>query len=413
MSRILLSALVVGGVFLAGLGSTFAQEKKPAITGQSDPDLAALDEMMTKFLADHDVPGASLAVTKDGRLVYARGFGFADQDAGAAVQPTTRFRIASISKPITAAMILRLIELGLVKMDDNPFAFLGLALPDDADPRLEKITIRHLLQHTAGWDRSKSFDPMVRSLKVSDELKTPPPATPQGIIAYMLRQKLDFDPGARYAYSNFGYCVLGRVIEKAAGMPYDKAVQKHLFDLLGIRSTELGRTRTPAKNEAKYYDTRVGKSIFPPDVGQEVPAAYGMWSLEAMDAHGGWISTASDLVRFASAFDRPKKSPLLSEKSIETMFARPDGRAGLDKEGNPRDVFYGCGWSVRRVDDDKINAWHNGALDGSASLLVRRADGFNWAVLMNARVSGDGVYLGSLIDPLVHQAVNAVKRWPK
>ena len=101
-----------------------AQEKKIPVTGADDADLAAFDELMLKFVADNQVPGASLAVARDGRLVYARGFGHADQQLGLPVQPGMRFRIASISKPITAAAILRLIELGLLKLDDRVFEFL-------------------------------------------------------------------------------------------------------------------------------------------------------------------------------------------------------------------------------------------------------------------------------------------------
>src|SRR5688572_27631594 len=98
-------------------GPSWAQDKKTPVTGADVPELAVLDKMMLKALADHQIPGAALAVTKDGRLIYARGFGLADRQLGLPVQPTTRFRIASISKPITAAMILRLVELGLLKLD--------------------------------------------------------------------------------------------------------------------------------------------------------------------------------------------------------------------------------------------------------------------------------------------------------
>src|ERR1043166_5397109 len=155
-----------------------AQEKKLPVSGLEDADLAPFDELMIKFMTEHKVPGASLAVAKDGKLVYARGFGHADQDKMLGVQPTTRFRVASISKPITAAMILRLVELGLLKLDDNPFEFLQIELPANADPRLKKITIRQLLHHTAGFDRAKSFDPMFRPTTVAWELNVEAPARP-------------------------------------------------------------------------------------------------------------------------------------------------------------------------------------------------------------------------------------------
>ncbi len=393
-----------------------AQDKKIPVTGLADANLASFDEMMLKFMADNQVPGAALAVAKDGKLVYARGFGHADLELDLPVQPGMRFRIASISKPITGAMILRLIELGLIKLDDNPFVVLKIALPADADPRLRKITIRQLLHHTAGFDRAVSFDPMFRPVVIAKAQNTKPPAKPMDIIHYMMHQKLDFEPGERYAYSNFGYCILGRVIEKVTGQTYEAAVQKHLFDPIGVKHTQIGATLTTAKNETHYFDekNRKANAIMGPNFGKPVPLPYGAWHLEAMDSHGGWISSAPDLVRFASAFNQQEKCKILSAASIKTMFARPEGLAGHDKDGKKKDVFYGCGWLVRTLgSEEKINTWHNGALDGTATILVRRVDGLAWAVLFNARSNAKGAYLGTLIDGPVHQAANKVKRWPQ
>src|SRR5687768_15698788 len=107
---------VVAGLLLTVCVSTApAQGKKIPVTGLADADLAPFDELMLKFIEDNQVPGAAFAVAKDGKLVYARGFGHANPELGLPVQPNMRFRIASISKPITAAMILRLIELGLLR----------------------------------------------------------------------------------------------------------------------------------------------------------------------------------------------------------------------------------------------------------------------------------------------------------
>jgi N-acyl-D-amino-acid deacylase len=409
-------ALIPIFVVMSAVSFAGGQERKIPVTGLADADLAPFDEMMLKFLRDNQVPGASLAVAKDGKLVYARGFGDADRQLGLPVQPNMRFRIASISKPITAAMILRLIELGLLKMDDNPFEVLKIALPANADPRLKKITIKQLLQHTAGWDRAVSFDPMFRPVLIAKAQGTKPPAKPIDIIRYMTTQKLDFNPGERYAYSNFGYCILGRVIETVTGQTYDAAVQKGIFDPIGVKHTQLGHTLTTAKNEVKYFDlkNRKANAIMGPSFGKPVPAPYGAWYLEAMDSHGGWISTAPDLVRFGAAFNDPLGCKILRAGSIKTMFARPDGPAGHDRDGKKKDVYYGCGWLVRTLGrEDRINTWHNGSLDGTATILVRRVDGLTWAVLFNARSNAKGGYLGSLIDPLVHQAANRVKRWPK
>ncbi len=385
------------------------------ITGPTVPELTAFDELLLAVLTDNQVPGAALAITKDGKLIYARGFGWADPAAKEKVLPTALFRIASVSKPITAVAILLLVERGKLKLDDRAFELLALEpLPGrHREPRLKNITIRHLLQHTAGFDREKSFDPMFRPVLIAKEAGAPPPAGPEQVIRYMLGQPLDFDPGARYAYSNFGYCVLGRIIEKVSGQSYEDFVRNEVLRSLGITQTRLGKTLQRAPGEVTYHDAkdRTGKAVLGADFGKPVPMPYGAWYLEAMDAHGGWISSAVDLVRFAAALDDANKSPLLKKPTIEAMFARPDGRAGYDAEGKPLPVYYGLGWNVR-PERGGFTAWHNGALDGTASLLVRRYDGIDWAVVMNSRTNAKGQYLGKLIDPLLHQAAAKVKRWP-
>jgi N-acyl-D-amino-acid deacylase len=276
------------------------------------------------------------------------------------------------------------------------------------------VTIRQLLHHTGGWDRNRSFDPMFGPLIIAKALGTAPPAEPREIIRYMLGQPLDFDPGTQYAYSNFGYCVLGRVIEKVSGQSYEAYVKAQVLAPLGMHDTQLGQTLHAAKGEVRYVDDkgRTANAVVGPDLGKPVPLPYGAWYLEAMDAHGGWISSAPDLVRFASACAHAERSPLLKPASVQTLFARPDGLAGQTKAGKAKDVFYGCGWQVRTVDKSgAINFWHTGALDGTSTLLVHRSDDLCWAVLFNTRADG-GPDLAGLIDPLVHQAANQVRRWP-
>lgn len=391
------------------------QGEKPPITGDAVPDVAPFDELLLNFLNENQISGAALAITKDGKLVYSRGFGWADPDAKEKVSPTALFRIASISKPITAAAILMLVERGKLKLDDRAFDFIALApsAGRKRDPRLKDITIRHLLEHTAGFDRAKSFDPMFRPVLIAKDLGVDPPAGPDHVIRYMLGQPLDFDPGSRYAYSNYGYCVLGRIIEKVSGQPYETFVREEVLKPLGISQTKLGKTLERAEGEVKYRDAvpRKGTAIMGPDFGKPVPAPYGAWHLEAMDAHGGWISSALDLVKFARAFDDPAKCPILKRESVETMFARPAGRAGHDTDGKPLPTYYGLGWNVRPMGNGR-NTSHMGALDGTATVLVRRHDGVNWAVLFNARSNAKGEYLGTKIEPLLHQAAGKVKSWP-
>jgi N-acyl-D-amino-acid deacylase len=380
------------------------------VTGPAVAGLESFDNLMTSFVKTHRIPGASLAVVRNGKIIYARGFGYADTASGHAVKPDSLFRIASLSKPITSAAIMQLVDRGKLRLDDRVFDILKLKPvgKGEIDPRLKKVTVRQLLLHTGGWDRSKSGDPMFRPVKIAAAFGATPPADSRQVARYMLTAPLDFDPGKRYAYSNFGYCLLGRLIEAKTRMTYEQYVRKHVLAKIGVTRMRIARSQRAkrAPGEVTYHTRNKGlsPSVFPP-LGRRVPVQYGGMHVEAMDAHGGWIASAIDLVRFAREFDSPKTSRILSAKSIAATFERP--------RANKAAAYYGLGWSVRPVGTDgKANTWHAGAFAGSSSLLVRRHDGLNWAVLFNMARTAKGKYLAHVIDPLVHQAANAVKTWP-
>ena len=146
-------------------------------------------------------------------------------------------------------------------LDDNPFEVLGYeeTLNDDAvDARLRDITILQLLQHTAGFDRGVSFDPMFQYSRISQAMNVDSPPKHRAIIEFMLEQPLDFDPGSKYAYSNFGYCVLGRVIEKVTGQTYEQYVQEQVLNPVGVTAMRIGLSlpEDRAENEVLYYDQR-------------------------------------------------------------------------------------------------------------------------------------------------------------
>ncbi len=397
--------------------SLTAQETKSSgrfpVTGTAGPEFAPLDDLMTNFLTENPpVAGGVLALGHRGEVIYARGFGLAQRHPDKPVQPDALFRIASVSKPLTAATLLALVEKGLLTLESKALEVLDRGPP--IDPRFQQVTVQQLLQHTGGWDRGASFDPMFRSVAIAKDQQAPPPAMPEQILRYMLQQKLDFDPGTKYAYSNFGYSILGLIIAKVTGRPYGEAVRQTILTPLKLAELTLGKTLPEgrAEREVNYYEVpaRTGAAVMGPNLGKQVPLPYGAWCLEAMDSHGGWIATAPDLVKFANAFDNADKCPVLSAKSIATMFARPEGPPGLDDKGQPINVWYGCGWSVRTAGNRSVNTWHNGRLSGTSTILVRRHDGFNWAVLFNSDATHEGKALSSLIDGKVHGAVDRVKK---
>jgi CubicO group peptidase (beta-lactamase class C family) len=402
------------GLLLPSSSLVGAEDKK-----ESHP-LASFDREIEKFMEPRKMPGAALAVVKDRRLVYAQGYGWADREKQLPAKPDSLFRIASISKPITAVAVLKLVEEKRLKLDDRVFDLVQLPpvlTPDKKpDPRLQRITILQLLQHTGGWDRDKSFDPMFRSKRIAEAVGVPAPAGPEAIIRYMLGQSLDFDPGTRYAYSNFGYCVLGRIIEKVTGQPYADYMREKILAPAGIKRMRIGATLASrqAEGEVRYYtpDDGTAQSVFP-GTTDKVPWPYGGFYLEAMDAHGAWIASAVDLARFAAALDDPQHSPLLKAESFRAMSAPPDAPVARSQDGAVEASYYGCGWSVRPVKGPgKANYWHTGSLPGTRTLLVRRWDGLSWAVLFNQRTDGPTLS-DNEIDPALHRAAAAVTEWPR
>jgi N-acyl-D-amino-acid deacylase len=284
------------------------------------------------------------------------------------------------------------------------------------DPRWQKITLRMLLQHTAGWDRAKSFDPIGRYNAIATTFETKPPVPPELVIRYMMGHPLDFDPGTRYAYANVDYLLLGRAIEKASGQGYEAFVKKEVLVPLGVTGPRLGRAlpENRTAGEVSYYDhkRRQGTCLYPPHAGKMVPIPDGAENFEAYEAHGGWIASAIDLVRFASAFDDPKACPLLKEATIAAMWARPAGDAGHEADGKPKAAYYGCGWNFRPVADGRGNAWHGGLISGTSTLLYRRWDNLCWAVLFNSNANPDGQVLSGMIDGPLHEAAAKVRAWP-
>jgi N-acyl-D-amino-acid deacylase len=369
-------------VFLVACQST--DETLPT-TGDYQSGMGWFDRAMIQLMKKWEIPGGALAVIQDGEIILARGYGYADIESRKLVKPDSLFQIASISKPITAVAVLRLMENGELSLDTPAFQLLDDLQPLDGtetDPRLGKVTIRHLLSHTGGWDRNVSDDPMFMSSEIAQAMGTQAPADCSTIIRYMLEQPLDFDPGTQYAYSNFGYCVLGRVIEKVSGISYEEYVKTHILEPIGIDDMYMGHTLLAQRypSEVHYYSTEstLTASVFP-EITELITWPYGGFYLEAMDSHGGWIASASDLVRFASAFNGSDPEALLEPETLKLMISRPDISLW---EGTSN--YYALGWFVRPK-GSSMHLWHGGSLPGTTTMLFRTASGLSWAALFNTR----------------------------
>ena len=387
------------------------------VTGELGQNLEPINELLLKTLTDNNIPGATVAVARDGVIVFERGFGYSDLEQQTPMAANTSMRIASISKPITAVAVLLLAEDGKLKLDDHVIQYLirdkKYALPKDADPAWSRVTIRHLLQHSGGWNSDKSKDPMFELVEITRALNLKKIARIPDIVRYQLPRPLNFEPGAEYQYSNFGYCLLGRVIEAASGQPYEAFVAERILKPAGMTQTRLGKSKLAnrAEDEAHYYTQtlKTYPAIWDVAPGRKsgkfelVQAPYGQSELAVMDSAGAWTSTASDLVRFAIAIDADTK-PILKPDSLRQSKERPAFAGPKD------DHWYGLGWNVRSIDGlDRVSLWHTGALAGTSTILVKRRDNFVWAVIFNCDESPDGKKCETLIDGPMHTAVDGSK----
>jgi N-acyl-D-amino-acid deacylase len=379
----------------------------------------AYDATFTALMQKYGVPGGAVAVIDNGKLVLARGYGFSDSGNTQIAHPDSRFRIASLTKQITSAAVLKLVQNKKLSLDDNPFSILGLT-PDPAGPltpALSNMTIRELLRHQGGWSRetgctncSAEGDPMFESVQIAGA-QSPPSCT--GIIRYMLTQPVYWPPGTAYDYSNFGYCVLGEVIAKKTGQSYADYVSANVLNPAGAGGIVQGQTIWPADREVVYYPYP-GEAVVDPDVF--VPSLnayadpYGTFYLEAMAAHGAWVATVVDLLRFQAALDgRNGGTPLLNSASINEMTANNGVPVAVVDNSNqlveqPQNgSWYGMGWQINNAG----NWWHNGSLPGTQTEQVHAANGFGFAAFFNTRPSNSNAF-GLDLDNALWAAFNAV-----
>ncbi|WP_203857524.1 serine hydrolase domain-containing protein [Plantactinospora mayteni] len=374
------------------------------VTGTTVAALKPFDDTMRSFMQARNISAGQLAVSYQGRLVLARGYTYSD-DPALTVQPTSLFRLASISKSVTAAAVARLAQDGVLSLGTPVTSLLNLVPPagQQLDPRMSNVTLWRLLQHTGGWDQDLSRDPMFMDRTISRALGTPLELHFTDVVRYMSGRPLDFAPGSRVAYCNYGYGLAKQVIEAKSGLTYASYVQQRLFAPLGITRMKPAWSISPLAGEVPYRSQYTGTTVLN-DSGATVPGPYGTFSMRLLEGIGRWAGSAVDLVRWASAFDAA--GPVLNSTSINRIFATPE--LGV----NPNGWYYGLGWRVRPVNTGTgRNTWHTGSLPGTYTLLARSASGLSFAVLFNQRDDPSGLSYSS-IDPELFSAAGRVTSWP-
>jgi len=379
MSSLSRREFLLGGAAAAGLvGAGYLGDGTARAAIPSPSERAAMAAVVANFMAYWSVPGMAVAIFRHGRPVFNEGFGIANPATRESVTADHLFRIASVTKPLTATAIFTLIERGKLRLSDRVFGLGGILGNDYGAPPngtyVEDIVIDHLLTHSCGGWGNDSNDPMFQN----------PEMDHTELIRWTLANlSLTDPPGTRYRYSNFGFCLLGRVIEKLTNLPYAEFMTQDILRRCGIdRMRIAGNTlaeRVPL--EVTYHDQNGGDP-------------YGM-NVRRMDSHGGWLARPIDLVRFLMHVDGfPSPPDILSPRTIATMTA--DSGLGAN---------YARGWNVNSAG----NWWHLGSLPGSSTVIVRTSSGFCWAALTNTRRMGPDI--GPALDKIMWDVIGQVN-WP-
>jgi CubicO group peptidase (beta-lactamase class C family) len=306
-----------------------------AATAQAPPpDLGALASKVEEYMdarVRRDHFSGSILIARDGKILFARGYGMANLEYDVPNTPHTKFRLGSITKQFTAMAILILQERGKLKVEDK----INKYVPD-APKAWDEITIRHLLTHTSGIPNYTSYPEFLKTLPVRVTLKE--------LIGKFRDKPLDFKPGEKYKYSNSGYVVLGQVIETAAGQSYASFLNEAIFAPLGMKDTGYDSAEPIIKHRAAGYTRRLGILLSNCDyVDMSIP-----------HAAGALYSTVEDLLKWDQALYTEK---LVPRKSLEAMFA-------------PVNDNYGYGWLIDKK-QGRTRYSHGGGIMGFATMIER------------------------------------------
>ncbi|MCG2615360.1 beta-lactamase family protein [Terrimonas sp. NA20] len=374
MRKILLTAIVLSTLIACKKDNGDGPDPVDPTPNPPSPtqkDIASIDNAVSAFMTKHTIPGVSIAVTKAGKLVYVKSYGKMSSADNTAVTNSSLYRIASISKPVTGVGIMKLLEAGKLTLDAKVFGAGSILGGDFTTPAgMHDITVRHLLHHTVGSWGNDGNDPMFKQ----------PTMNHTDLIKWTITNYPATSGRGVYRYSNFGYCLLGRIIEKLSGKSYEQFIKDEVLTPSGITKMTMGGS--------KLTDRKTDEVIYTGQSGND-PYAY---NIPRMDAHGGWIASATDLARFMVKVDGFTTKPdILLPATITTMTTRSVPSSN-----------YACGWGV----NDANHWWHTGSLPGTASEIIRSASGYTWTVLCNSRsyTSSFDNDLDNLLWPIINNA---------
>lgn len=338
--------------------------KSPESSVQSTTTFGNLENSLNQKLAQFNAPAISVAIIKNEKLVYLKAFGFSDNETKTAATATDIYRVASISKPITLAAMLKLVQDGTISLDQKVFGVNGILGNDFGIPppgsNKDLITIKHLLDHKSGWTNTPTDLMFTNISKTKSQL----------ISELISTRALTTVPGTSESYLNIGYHILGRVIEKVTNQSYENYVKTAILAPSGIVDMKIaGNTladRYP--NEVKYYQTE-----FSP---------YSM-NINRMDAGGGWVATAKDLAKFIVRVDQNSVKQDLISTTLMNQF------------------YFGY-----------ANWYFYGSLPGTSAIVNRLNSTTSFVVITNTRTESNyNTILDDLNNTMIKE-INSISNWP-
>ncbi|MBR6546897.1 MAG: beta-lactamase family protein [Bacteroidales bacterium] len=329
---------------------------------------------MTKYMRDWQLKGASLAIMRNDSLVYAKGYGWADEEKGLNMEPSNILRMASVSKLITAVGIMVLQDRDSLSIKDTVFGPSGI-LNDSLfnsvikDRNYHKITVEHLLRHQGGFYR----DPLFSSKDVMLQMRLDQPPVKEDFYKLVLSRKVSFMPGQSQRYSNFGYLLLSEIIEKVSGKPYEQFIREEVLRPAGCFDMHIGGSYYADKrdNEVRYY-THEGDGKFIEEYtgsGRMVERCYGGNNIPLLSGAGAWCASPAEIARLVASIDgRPEVEDIISPEAVAQMTEY------FDKD------TYSLGWN----DTAPEKGWsRTGTLSGTTALVKYFPDGECWIMITN------------------------------
>lgn len=361
------------------------------------------DRNIDNFLARWDIKGATFAIMKDGKLLYAKGYGYADLERGEKTDVNHIFRVASVSKLITATAVMKLYEQGKLKLNDKVFGEEGI-LNDSmflkiSDKRIKSITVEHLLRHKGGFSL-RVGDPMFHPAIVARTLGVDLPIYMDDYVRYAAQGRLRSTPGTSTSYSNIGYLILSKVIEKVSGQKYEDYVQEAILHPIGCYDMHISGNKNFQRrpNEVKYYEVHDAEPIESYDgTGRMAMRSSGGNDITSLYGAGAWVASSVELLKLVAAIDKNcGENTLLSQSSINTMTRNIKGSLPI-------------GWA--KVNGS--NEWQRtGSLSGSSAFVKRQSNGYTWVFVTNTS-SWKGSSFTYYINKEISSAMRTVKSWPQ